>query len=64
MVAVRPSVDGGRHAVKRTVGERVVVEADLVADGHDVLAARMRYRRAEDPEPAWHELPMTPAGAR
>ena len=32
---VRPSVDGGRFAVKRVVGESVVVECDAFADGHD-----------------------------
>jgi starch synthase (maltosyl-transferring) len=56
-----PSVDGGRHPVKRTVGEVMEVEADLLIDGHDVLAARLHVRHESDP--AWTVLPMTPLGA-
>ncbi|HZJ65574.1 MAG TPA: alpha-1,4-glucan--maltose-1-phosphate maltosyltransferase [Kofleriaceae bacterium] len=39
IVAVRPVVDGGRYPVKRVVGEPLAVEADIVADGHDVVRA-------------------------
>src|ERR1700730_15461826 len=42
--AVEPEVDCGRFAIKRTVGERVVVQADIFADGHEVLGAVLRYR--------------------
>ena len=38
ILAVRPEVDGGRYPVKRVIGEPVAVEADIVADGHEVLA--------------------------
>ncbi|MDB4981788.1 MAG: hypothetical protein JWM82_2540, partial [Myxococcales bacterium] len=27
-------IDGGRAAIKRVLGDRVVVEADLLIDGH------------------------------
>ncbi len=54
---VAPSIDGGRFAVKRIEGDRVEVEADCFADGHDALAARVLYRREE--EDRWHESPMT-----
>src|SRR5207249_11628475 len=33
--SVKPQVDRGRYAIKRTPGETVVVEADIFADGHD-----------------------------
>jgi starch synthase (maltosyl-transferring) len=64
--AVEPAIDGGRFPIKRTVGEEVVVEADVFADGHDVLAAVVRYRevpygRRARPGP-WREAPMTPLG--
>lgn len=39
--AIAPSIDGGRFAVKRTVGERIEVEADIFADGHGLLAAKV-----------------------
>ena len=57
---VSPEVDGGRFAVKRIVGDEVVVEADCFADGHDLLAALVRYRHVDTPE--WHELPMEALG--
>jgi starch synthase (maltosyl-transferring) len=42
---VQPLIDGGRFPVKRTVGERILASADVLADGHDALRARIRYRR-------------------
>jgi len=54
---VLPQVDCGRFPIKRTVGERVHVIADIHGDGHDFLAGALLYRRAG--EPAWSELPMT-----
>lgn len=54
--AVDPQVDGGRFAIKRALGERVVVEADIFADGHEVLAAVLLYRPVN--ERAWQEAPM------
>jgi starch synthase (maltosyl-transferring) len=44
---VQPEVDGGRFAVKRVAGDSVHVEADIFADGHDELAARILFRRVE-----------------
>jgi len=54
---VQPEVNGGRFAVKRSVGDRVRVEADVFADGHDELAATLFYK-LED-EAAWQTTPMT-----
>ena len=41
---VRPAVDGGRWPVKRTLGDLVVVEAELIRDGHEQLRATVRHR--------------------
>ena len=57
---VTPQVDCGRYPVKRVLGEPVVVQADVFADGHDVLACLLRYRHEADP--AWSETRMTPLG--
>jgi len=57
---IEPSVDGGRFAAKRVIGDRVVIEADCFADGHDVVAARVRYRH--ESVDAWSEAPMQPIG--
>ena len=47
---VRPEIDGGRFPAKRVVGERVIVEADIFADGHDAIAVAKRHaaKRIDD----------------
>jgi len=60
VLAIRPEVDGGRYPVKRSLGETLTVEVDLLADGHDVLQAVLLYRHASDT--VWHELPLEPLG--
>jgi len=57
---VAPAVDCGRFAAKRIVGDRVVVEADCFADGHEALAARLLWRR--EAETGWRETPMSERG--
>jgi starch synthase (maltosyl-transferring) len=42
---VTPSVDGGETPVKRVIGDRLLVGADLLVDGHDKLAGIVAYRR-------------------
>src|SRR5712672_3937831 len=58
--AVYPLIDGGRFAVKRIVGERVEVWADIYRDGHDVTAASLVWRREQDRE--WLREPMVDHG--
>ena len=53
---VEPQVDGGRFAIKRVVGESVSVEADVNADGHQVLDAVVCFRKAG--ERGWREAAM------
>ncbi len=55
--SVEPEIDGGRFPIKRTLGEEVVVSADIYADGHDALTAVLRYRYAAEKE--WKEAPMS-----
>jgi starch synthase (maltosyl-transferring) len=52
---VRPEVDGGRYPAKSSVGELVMVEADIYADGQDALAADLLYRAGGS---AWTRVPM------
>jgi starch synthase (maltosyl-transferring) len=56
IAGVQPEIDSGRFPVKRTVGEKLVVEADIFADGHDTLSAVVLYRA--ESESQWHEVPM------
>ena len=44
---VSPEIDGGRFAAKRTIGDIVRVEADIFTDGHDSVAAAIRYWQAD-----------------
>jgi starch synthase (maltosyl-transferring) len=44
---VSPQIDGGRFPIKRVVGESVVVEADVFADGHDQIACQILYGQDE-----------------
>jgi len=53
---VYPELDCGRYAVKREVGDCLVVSADIFKDGHDAIAAAIRYR-PEDEE-TWSETRM------
>ncbi len=57
---VRPEIDAGRFAIKRVTGERVTVEANVFADGHDAVSCRLLYRRAADTE--WRSVRMDAAG--
>jgi starch synthase (maltosyl-transferring) len=54
---VYPLVDGGRFPVKRIVGERIDVWADIYRDGHDVVAVALVWRLEQERE--WHREPMT-----
>ena len=54
---VQPAVEGGRWPVKRSEGDEVVVECDIVRDGHEQLRAVVRHRPPG--EEAWVEEPMT-----
>jgi starch synthase (maltosyl-transferring) len=54
---VRPLIDCGRYPVKRVVAEDLVVEADVYKDGHDVVAAALKWRVLG--ETRWQETSMT-----
>ena len=43
---IRPSTPGGDGRPKSSVGERTPVQARIFRDGHDLLAARVRWRKA------------------
>ncbi len=53
---VYPEIDGGRYPIKRTIDEKVVVEADIFGDGHDSLSAMVKYRPAA--ATYWSEVAM------
>lgn len=55
-----PQIDCGRYPVKRVVGDEVVVEANVFADGHDEIAVSLLVSRDGGQE--WTETAMSPAG--
>lgn len=57
---VTPRLDEGRFPVKRIVGDVVTVEADVFADGHEAVAADVRYRRSG--ERTWRHVAMESVG--
>jgi starch synthase (maltosyl-transferring) len=54
---VLPQVEGGKYPIKRTVGETVSVTADIISDGHDIISARLMYRKTGAKK--WNENPMS-----
>jgi starch synthase (maltosyl-transferring) len=55
---VSPEIDGGRFPAKRSIGDKVHVEADIFTDGHDSLAAVLLFKH--NSESAWQEAPLKP----
>jgi len=53
---VKPSIDGGEFPIKRIVGERVRLTADVFGDGHDIVNAHLAYKH--DSEKTWKKVPM------
>ncbi|MFC2044427.1 alpha-1,4-glucan--maltose-1-phosphate maltosyltransferase [Chloroflexota bacterium] len=56
---VSPEIDGGRFPIKRIIGDKMVVRADIFAEGHDVLTAILQYRKEED-DRKWSKVLMEP----
>lgn len=57
---VQPELDAGRFAIKRVVGETVVVEVDAFAEGHDEIAVALLHR--PESSSTWTSVAMTPLG--
>ncbi len=55
--AISPKVDDGQFPARRTLGEVVEVGADIIADGHDKLAAELLWRPVDRKE--FSAAPMT-----
>src|SRR5438270_4394688 len=54
---LQPLLDGGDYPIKRIVGEDLAAEADIFKDGHDVVAAVLKWRVVG--KRAWRETPMS-----
>ena len=54
--AIVPQIDEGRHPIKRVVGDRVDVEADVFREGHDAVTAVLLSR--DKGAIRWRESPF------
>ena len=54
---LQPLLDGGDYPIKRIVGEDLAAEADIFKDGHDAVAAVLKWRVLG--KRAWRETPMS-----
>jgi len=52
-----PTLDGGRYAVKRVLGQEVELAADVFKDGHDLLRAQALI--CGPGERSWRAVPLT-----
>lgn len=57
---LKPQIDCGKIPVKRVSGEKVIVEADIFGDGHDMVSAALHKRKDDKKE--WEEIPMFHSG--
>lgn len=48
---VHPEIDCGHFPIKRVIGEKVRVLADVFTDGHDSVSANLLYRRDNEQTP-------------
>jgi starch synthase (maltosyl-transferring) len=54
---VQPCVDCGRYPVKREVGDAMTVTANIFREGHDKIAAVVKFRSEDESE--WCEVEMS-----
>ncbi|MFH6604929.1 alpha-1,4-glucan--maltose-1-phosphate maltosyltransferase [Maribacter algicola] len=45
---IRPQIECGTFFIKRTVGEKVTVNADVLGDGHDIIQCEVLFRHEDE----------------
>ncbi len=55
---VSPQIDFGVFAIKRIIGQKVIILADVFTDGHDVIECCIKYKHENDDD--WFEKRMIP----
>lgn len=54
---IKPQLQGGRFFIKRIIGERVDLSADIFGDGHDAVRASLLFKEVNAKK--WTEIFMT-----
>ncbi len=57
---VQPQIEGGRYAIKRSVGEALRVQATMFCDNEEQVAGRLLYRHAS--ERRWQSIALLHQG--
>lgn len=57
---IQPQINNGKNFIKRVNGQKVNVTADIISDGHDVMAAVVKFRHEKDKN--WKESRMHETG--
>lgn len=55
---VLPQLNSGSFAIKRIVGQKIFVTAEVFSDGHDVVECCVKFKHENDNN--WQEVRMTP----
>ncbi|MBW4361881.1 alpha-1,4-glucan--maltose-1-phosphate maltosyltransferase [Flavobacterium taihuense] len=55
---VLPQLNCGSFAIKRIIGQKILVSADVFSDGHDVIQCCVKFKH--ESEANWQEVRMTP----
>ncbi|NND63079.1 MAG: alpha-1,4-glucan--maltose-1-phosphate maltosyltransferase [Flavobacteriaceae bacterium] len=55
--SIYPQIDGGNHFIKAVVDQIIPVQADVLVDGHDVIAASVLFKHENDKN--WQEHRMS-----
>jgi starch synthase (maltosyl-transferring) len=57
---VKPQLDSGTFFIKRIIGQKVIITANIFSDGHDVVACSVKFKHEKDKK--WQEVRMTETG--
>lgn len=55
--SIKPQINNGDFSIKAIQDENISVQADILIDGHDLLAARLMFKHEQDKK--WLEVPMS-----
>jgi starch synthase (maltosyl-transferring) len=53
---VLPQLNSGAFFIKRIVGQNIIVSADILSDGHDIMKAAVHFKHEKDKK--WTEIKM------
>ena len=53
---ISPQLNGGAFAIKRVVGQKVKITADVFSDGHDIIECCVKFKHEKDKK--WQEIRM------